>query len=256
MIEVPETKLEFTKELVRDTGRLIQSLMSQNLNIDTKQNAHDFVTNVDKQAEEFMVAAIQAMYPDQGFITEEKMIDNEVKHDMWIIDPIDGTTNFIFQKRNFAISVGYYEDGQPQFGIVYDVVGDEMYVGITGEGSYLNEQKLEPLDPKVVLKDAIVNADNRMFKTFKVDLDEHIMVQRYLGSAALEIIAVAAGRTNSYMSRRLKPWDIAAAVIILKEVGGTWYFGEHHDAIAYADKHEVFMSGSNATILESLIALR
>lgn len=249
-------KLEYAKELVRDAGAYVKHLMSEGLDIETKSNIHDFVTNVDKQTEQFLINGINATYENQDFITEEKMTQTQGLSQMWIIDPIDGTTNFIFQKRNFAISVAYYEDKQPVFGIVYDVMADEMYVGVSGHGASVNGKKLNHLSSHTTLKDAIVNADNQAYKTFKVDLDDHIMTQRYLGSAALEIVTIAAGRTNAYISHRLKPWDVAAAVIVLQEAGGTWCYGDVVDGIYYEDTNGYFIGTSNQNVMSSLLELR
>lgn len=245
-------KLNYAKFIVRETGELIKKQMENALDIDTKMNEHDFVTNVDKQAEQHLINDINAKYEHQDFVTEEKMVATQGGDQVWIIDPIDGTTNFIFQKRNFAISVAYYENKKPVFGIVYDVMADNMYYAYAGEGAWVDDVKLLPLDTEKELKDAIVNADNRTLKTFKVDMDDTFMVQRYMGSAALEIVEVAMGRSQSYISRRLKPWDVAAAVIILKEVGGTWSFGDVRDGIFFEDEHGYFLSGSNTKIYDAL----
>lgn len=249
-------KFNYAKRIVRETGALIQTLMNESLDIDTKMNAHDFVTNVDKRAEQHLINTIRAQYDNQDFITEEKMTENRSGDQVWIIDPIDGTTNFIFQKRNFAVSVAYYENEKPVFGIVYDVMADTMYSAVSGVGAWMDDVVLSALDTETNLKDAIINADNRTLKTFKVDMDDQIMVQRYIGSAALEIVEVAAGRSQSYISRRLKPWDVAAAVIILKEVGGSWMFGQCENEIFFEDEHGYFLCASNKKIYEALQALR
>ena len=103
-----QTRLEFTEKLVYETGALIRNMMASSLEIDTKSSANDFVTNVDKAAEQFLVEGILDAYPNQDFLTEEKTIERQESDDLWIIDPIDGTLNFIYQRRNFAISIAYY----------------------------------------------------------------------------------------------------------------------------------------------------
>lgn len=249
-------KLIFAKELVYETAEFIREKMKERLDIDTKKNNHDFVTNVDKGAESYLVDKINARYDQQDFVTEEKMIETKGLKDTWIIDPIDGTMNFIYLKKDFAISLAYYEDKKPVFGIVYDVVADEMFVGIHGQGAYLNDKKLQPLDQTTPLSESIINADTKSFLTFKENIIPLIMSQRYVGSAAIETCAVAAGRSNTYVSRRLNPWDIAAGVIILQEVGGTWNYGELEDEIYFEDKQGYFIGSSNRLIKDSLLALR
>lgn len=249
-------KLNFAKELVYETADFIREKMKEGLDIDTKKNDHDFVTNVDKGAESYLINKINATYEGQDFVTEEKMIETKGLKDTWIIDPIDGTMNFIYLKKDFAISLAYYEDKKPVFGIVYDVVADEMFVGIHGQGAYLNEKALKPLDSTTQLSEAIINADTKTFLSFKVNPIEKIMSQRYVGSAAIEICAVAANRSNAYISRRLNPWDIAAGVIILQEVGGTWLYGDLEDEIYTEDKQGYFIGCGNQIIKESLLAYR
>ena len=128
------------------------------ISIETKANSSDFVTNVDKSTEVFLVEGIKAAFADQDFLTEEDTTPRVDSDELWIIDPIDGTTNFIYQKKNFAISIAYYHREKPVFGIVYDVMADKMFLGITGKGSYLNGEKLKRLI-KANFKESILYGD-------------------------------------------------------------------------------------------------
>ncbi|MDE8193391.1 inositol monophosphatase family protein [Erysipelothrix rhusiopathiae] len=251
-------KAEFTINLVREAGERIKDMMKEDINISLKSSRSDFVTNVDKQTEVFLVSGIKEAYSNQNFLTEEKTVETMGQDHLWIIDPIDGTTNFIYQKQNFSISVGYYHKGAPVFGIVYDVMADEMFVGIVGEGAYLNNIKLPMLDQSILLKDSIVSGDvyrPGLFSLTPEELKPLFITHRFLGSGALEVCHIAAVRWQSYVFPSLKVWDFAAAVIILQCVGGTYHFGDLEDGLYFDNEPRVFIAASNQNIKESLKAL-
>ncbi len=143
-----------------------------------------------------------------------------------MIDPIDGTMNFVHQQRNFAISIGIYEDGIGQLGYIYDVVHDELYHARKGFGAFLNDQRLSPLS-EVEIEDAVIGV-NALWVTDNHRINRHVLgplVQnvrgtRSYGSAAMEIAYVASGRLDSYITMRLSPWDFAGGKVIVEEVGG------------------------------------
>lgn len=251
-------KAEFTITLVREAGERIKAMMNEEIDVNLKSSRSDFVTNVDKQTEMFLVAGIQAAYENQNFLTEEKTVEQEGMEHLWIIDPIDGTTNFIYQKQNFSISVGYYHLGKPIFGVVYDVMANEMFVGIMGEGAYLNGVKLQVLNQETELKDSIISGDvyrPGLFKLTPHELKPLFITHRFLGSGALEVCHIAAGRWQSYVFPSLKIWDFAAAVIVLQCVGGTYHFGDLEDDLYFDNEPRVFIAASNPIIKESLKAL-
>ncbi|MEG0328205.1 MAG: inositol monophosphatase family protein [Erysipelothrix sp.] len=247
-------KLEFAKKVVYESGELIRKQMSESLTIDTKQNKHDFVTNVDKSTEVYIVKQIKDNYENQDFITEEKSVSYLGNSQVWILDPIDGTTNFIYQKQNFAVSLAYYEGGKPVFGIVYDVTRDEMFVGVNGEGSFLNEKILSSLDMSTRLDDAIVSSDLPTLRLFDESLESKMMVHRYVGAAAIDTCNIAAGRTNVYIARRLNVWDIAAANIILNEVCGKSSI-DGDETLKLVTHPVVYIAASNDEILKDLLEL-
>lgn len=245
-------KLEFAKKVVYESGELIKQQMKESLTVDTKQNKHDFVTNVDKSTEIYIVKQIKDKYENQDFITEEKSVSYLGNSQVWVLDPIDGTTNFIYQKQNFAVSLAYYEDGKPVFGIVYDVTRDEMFVGLDGEGSYLNDQKLPMLDQDTDLEDAIVSSDLPTLRLYDEVLENKMMVHRYVGAAALDTCNIACGRSHVYIARRLKVWDIGAANIILNEVGGKSLI-DGDETLQLVTTSVVYMAASNERILNELV---
>lgn len=247
-------RIEFTLDLVRQAAENVKKLMQEEVHIDTKSARDDFVTNVDKQTEMFLVEGIKAAFKNQDFITEEKVIATKGLDDVWIIDPIDGTTNFIYERRNFGISVAFYHKKQPVFGIVYDVMGDEMFLGIKGEGAFVNGRKLPMLNQELRLKDAIVYSDVDTLLQFGPDFKKEIISHRYLGSAALEICGVAANRFQVYAARFMRVWDVAAASIILKEVGGSFEYGGLDNEIHFSDENGEWYCGSNDPLLCELKA--
>jgi len=253
-----KAKIDYTVDLVLQAGENIKRLMNENISIETKANNSDFVTNVDKSTEVFLVEGIKGTFPNQDFLTEENTTPRVDSEDLWIIDPIDGTTNFIYQKKNFAISIAYYHREKPVFGIVYDVMADKMFLGITGKGSYLNGEKLEKVNQKRTLSESILYGDLyslSMFEKSPKDLRNELVSHRYLGAASLEICAVAENQAQAYISRNLKVWDVAAGVIILNEVGGSYYFGGHDNALFFDDSDGVFLSSQNKNIENDIKSL-
>ncbi|TFE03633.1 inositol monophosphatase family protein [Jeotgalibacillus sp. R-1-5s-1] len=218
----------FAKELIKRAGQTIIKSFDDVLNIETKSNANDLVTNMDKQIERFFVKEIQDKYPDHKILGEEGFGDQVKSLDgtVWIIDPIDGTMNFVHQQRNFAISIGVYEEGEGILGYIYDVVHDELYWASKGEGAYLNDKKLSPLK-EVKLEESILalNAtwvaphERIPFEAF-TPLVRKARGTRSYGSAALELAYIATGGIDGYMTMRLAPWDVAGGKVIIEEVGG------------------------------------
>lgn len=247
-------KITFTKELIYKAKDYIMEAM-KDMTVSTKGRHDDFVTSVDKGVETFLSDAINAQYKNQTFLTEEAMVENKESDQVWIIDPIDGTTNFIFYRRDFAISIAYYENGKPSFGIVYDVMADDMYLGITGKGAYLNDEKLDLLAQGIDLPNILFSSGYSVFKDFDFtpeELNKNIIAHRNLGSAAIEICKVAAGNLHVYQARTLNLYDIAAAVIILKEVQGKWRFGENVDCLEPIHKTAIFYACTNRNIFNFL----
>lgn len=246
-------KLEFTQKLVYEAKDFILEKVNAGVHVDTKSSRNDFVTNVDKAVETFLTSAINENFENQNFITEEGMVENSNKGQVWIIDPIDGTTNFIYQKQYFAISIAYYEDAKPVFGIVYDVMADEMFVGIAGEGAYLNGKKIEKLDQTETISDVIYSGGLSFPKYFNEDpvsFNSKIIAHRNLGSAAIEICHIATGRLHVYFARSLNLWDVGAALIILNEVGGHWRFGHEIDSLNLENDKALFMGTSSQNIYD------
>jgi myo-inositol-1(or 4)-monophosphatase len=218
----------YAKEWVKEAGAKIRASFSETLNVQSKSNPNDLVTNMDKETEKYFIEKIRTTFPDHFVLGEEGYGDNpeELSGIVWIIDPIDGTINFIHQQRNFAISIGIYEKGIGRIGLIYDVVHDELYHVLKGNGAYLNDTRLPELE-EVQVNEAIIGL-NATWVTENARIDPSILAKlvrdvrgtRSYGSAAMEIANVVSGRFDAYITLRLSPWDFAAGMILLEEVGG------------------------------------
>ncbi|MDA7026319.1 inositol monophosphatase family protein [Bacillus sp. CLL-7-23] len=218
------------KTWVKEAGQKIKEAMREEVTIETKSNPNDLVTNIDKETEQFLIDNIQSVFPDHHILGEEGQGDKLTSLDgiVWMIDPIDGTMNFVHQKRNFTISIGIFENGIGKIGLIYDVIHDELYHAFQGEGAYMNDTKLGKMK-RVPLEKAIlgINAtwiteNSRIDPNVLSPLVKRVRGTRSYGSAALELAYVASGRLDIYVTMRLAPWDYAAGCILLNEVGGIY----------------------------------
>lgn len=249
-------KLEFTKQLVLDAGQMIKNMMLEGVDVEEKTSPADLVTNVDKACEVFLVEGISKQFKNQSFLTEEKTVESIVSDDMWIIDPIDGTTNFIYQKENFAVSVAYFHKEKPVFGIVYDVIKGEMFWGHVDHGAFMNGRQISPLDQSQTLGQSILTGDVFRADLFSISPEElkpKFLTHRYTGSGALETAYVSDGKFQAYVFPKITIWDVAAALVLLKCAGGTWIFGDVIDGFIFDDQKRLFIGASNDLILNELL---
>lgn len=211
------------KEFVVEAAEMIKASLHTERQITTKTNPNDLVTDMDREIERYFKKKINDTFPTHYILGEEETGKDLETIDgiVWIIDPIDGTMNFVHQKRNFAISVGIYQDGIGMVGIIYDVMAAEMYYGYNGKGAFVNDMRL-PMLQTVTPSEAIVAINSGwLVKDQKLaKILSTCRGTRSYGSAALEIANVVANRLDGYISLNLSPWDFAAGLILLKEVGG------------------------------------
>ncbi len=214
--------LKASKSLIRDFGEI------EKLQVSSK-GPGDFVSAADKRSEKIIIDELLKINPKYGILSEEVGAINENNKDnRWIIDPIDGTFNFLNGIPQFAISIGYEEKGEIVSGIIFDPIKDEMFFAEKGSGAYINNSRLR-VSNKSKLQDSLlvtggpkINSLLRknIFEEFiKVSNIAHAPIRKF-GSAALDIAYVAAGRFDGFWQWGLKYWDIAAGLIILKEAGG------------------------------------
>ncbi len=208
------------RALVHDFGEV------ENLQVSVK-GPGDFVSTADHQAERTLHAELSRARPAFGFLLEE---GGEIKGDgrhRWIIDPLDGTTNFLHGIPHFAISVGLERDGEIVAGIIYDPMRDEMFFAEKGFGAFVNERRLR-VSARPRLDDAVIGTGipfrdrgdhPHYLKLLGAVMGATSGVRRQ-GTASLDLAYVAAGRYDGFFEIGLKPWDMAAGIIIVKEAGG------------------------------------
>jgi myo-inositol-1(or 4)-monophosphatase len=207
--------------LVRDFGEIEQLQVS-------KKGPADFVSNADLKAERTLRQELSKVRPDWGFLLEESgvIVGKDPDH-RWVVDPLDGTLNFLHGIPHFAITIAAEKLGEPIAGIVYDPIRDELFWAEKGQGAYLNERRLR-VSGRTRLDEAVVatclprqgeERQKRGLAELAVVMPEVAEVRRF-GSAALDLAYTAAGRYDGYWEWSLSRWDISAGVLIVREAGG------------------------------------
>ncbi len=213
----------------RQAGQIILRAMDRldELKVEEKSR-NDFVSNIDKEAESVIVEALHKTYPDHGILGEEHGQSFESEEFTWIIDPLDGTTNFLQGIPHFCISIALQKGRQLEHGVIYDPVRNETFVASRGYGAHLNGKRIR-VSQRSKLEEMVLNtgippaavgrhldAYMDMLKTFTANC----RAIRRAGSAALDLAYVAAGRADGFWEIGLSPWDIAAGALLVREAGG------------------------------------
>ena len=195
-----------SKSIIRDFGEV------ENLQV-SKKGPYDFVTKTDKHVEKILIEELSKTKKNYSFITEETgNIKNKDKENIWIIDPIDGTTNFLHGIPHFAICIAHQSKGDILSGLIFDPIKDEMFFAEKDKGSFLNNKKIR-VSKKNSLEDCLFSSNHEGVKFSDLNM-------RYSGCAALDLAYVAAGRLDGFFHNKINLWDIAAGEIMVKEAGG------------------------------------
>lgn len=236
------------KDWVLGAGKYIREQIDEPLEVETKSSAKDLVTQMDKNTESFFAERIRSKYSDHKILSEEGFGDvlETLEGIVWIIDPIDGTMNFVNQKQNFAISIGIYQDGIGEIGLIYNVMDDVLYSSKRSEGAYKNEKRLPMIDKaadlgqSILILNAFWACENKVIEEKPIQaLIKEVRGTRSYGSAALELAYLTEGIVDSYFTMKLAPWDLAAGLVMLNEVGGT---------ATQADGREINMLKNNSLL--------
>ncbi len=214
--------------IARDTGDFIRKEVDrlQHTQIETK-SIHNFVTYVDKTAEEQLVEKLQALLPEAGFIVEENTIDKKGKKYQWVVDPLDGTTNFIHGVPVFSVSIALMQHDEVVLGVVYEINHNEYFSAVKGGGAFLNNVPIKVSEAATVHESLLATGFpyydysrlNQYMELFTWCLRNSHGVRR-LGSAAVDLAYVACGRFDGFFEYSLSPWDVAAGSLLVKEAGG------------------------------------
>ena len=213
----------------RKAGNVIAKNYERRDDIQTsKKGINDYVTSVDKAAEAEIIEIIQKSYPDHTIISEERSaLEGKDSDIQWVIDPLDGTTNFVKGLPHFSVSIAIRVKNRTEVGVVYDPIRNELFTAVRGEGAKLNEVRLR-VDSQNELNGAILatgfpfKQPSLMPTQFAImnNLIDEAADFRRTGSAALDLCYVASGRVDGYFEMGLKPWDCAAGDLIVREAGG------------------------------------
>jgi len=188
---------------------------------------NDLVSYVDKTAEEMIVAALQKVLPEAGFITEEKTINRVGERYNWIIDPLDGTTNFIHGLPVYSVSIALQEYDELVIGVVYEVNKNECFYAWKGSRAYLNGNEIKVSNCKAINESLLATgfpyydfSKQAAYIALFTELMKSCHGLRRLGSAAVDLAYTACGRFDGYYEYNLNPWDVAAGILIVRQAGG------------------------------------
>ena len=196
----------------------------------TEKNPNDFVTEVDQAAEQAIIEVLKTAYPDHAILAEESGASANLHDDnenVWIIDPLDGTTNFIHGFPQYCVSIALQQRGQITQAVIYDPTRNDLFTATKGGGAYLNEKRIR-VTKRDKINDALIGTGfpfratddiDQYLKMFKI-MSQSCAGLRRPGSAALDLAYVACGRLDGFFEKGLKPWDLAAGSLLITESGG------------------------------------
>lgn len=216
-----ETKYRLAQSLVLQAGEFLKTHLHDELEIEEKENATDLVTQLDKLIQQFLTDQIKKEYPSDLIFGEEGGDVSSISNgNVWVIDPIDGTSNFIAQKNDFAIMLAYFENGIGQFGLIYDVMQDKLFHGGGKFPVFCNKERLA--SPSLSsISQTLLGLNAQLYAANKhglADLANISLGTRSVGSAGIGFSHVLEGRLFAYASY-LYPWDYAAASILGQDLG-------------------------------------
>lgn len=244
------------KALARSVGEYLVAEQAELKRKDVEmKGTRDYVTYVDKTAEEMLVKGLQALLPDSGFLTEEGTVEYVEKTYTWIIDPLDGTSNYVHGDTTYSVSIALTRGSETILGVVHDPVVNQMYWATEGGKAYMNDEQLS-----VSRHASIENGYIGFGIPYSLNEQGEQILQRALkqfrkasfrikGSAALDLCYVAAGVTDAFFHSGLSPWDVAAGAFILIQAGGTCTDFSGGDRFVFARE----MVASNGKIHEEIM---
>ena len=214
-------------EIAREAGAIIREGFGKNFLVEYKTNVTNLVTEIDKKSEARIISFVKKEFPSHSILAEESGRHDSLNEFLWIIDPLDGTTNFAHGLPIFSVSIGVQKNDEIIYGVVYDVMRDAMYISEKGNGAFCNDRRLQVSENDDLMKSVLVTGfpynvhENPDFaiERFSAFLRTAGAVRR-LGSAAIDMCYVAEGVFDGFWEVSLNAWDMAAGKLIVEEAGG------------------------------------
>jgi len=228
------------------------------LTIRTKRQ-HDFVSEVDHAAEDAILGVLKDAYPSHGFLAEESGYKDKEREYLWVIDPLDGTTNFLHGVPQYCVSIGLMHKGKPTQAVVFDPTRNELFTASKGAGAYLNDRRIRV--SKVDKLDGALISTGFPFKVID-HVDDYLRMLKNMmkstsgvrraGAAALDLAYVACGRYDGFWEQGLSPWDMCAGALLIREAGGL--VGDMEGNEGFLDKGEIVAANGKlfAALLKTL----
>jgi len=242
--------LQIAEVIARQAGAVLMEGYGNVRHIQQK-GVIDLVTEFDKRSEEVIISSIQQKFPDHAILAEESGHNKTISDYQWVIDPLDGTTNFAHGIPIFSVSIGLLRNNSPVAGVVYDPVRNEMFSAELGQGATLNNHPIQ-VSSQTDLGQAVISTGfpydvrtnpRNNFAQF-VQFQLRTQAVRHLGSAALDCTWTAMGRLDGYWEFAVKPWDIGAGALIVREAGGR---------VTSVDADENFLSNDSILVSNGLL---
>ncbi|KAM6953398.1 inositol monophosphatase 1-like [Aplochiton taeniatus] len=219
--------------VAREAGAVIRDALQKDMKVTCKSSSVDLVTQTDQMVEQIIISSVKEKFPTHSFIGEESVAAGHAclftDNPTWIVDPVDGTTNFVHGFPFVAVSIGLAVNKEIEFGVVYSCIEDKMYTGRKGKGAFCNGQTLHVSNVTDIKKSLIItefgsNRDaetvGKIFSTMQKVLCIPVHGLRGLGTAAVNMCAVASGAAEAYFEMGMHCWDVAAGALIVTEAGG------------------------------------
>jgi myo-inositol-1(or 4)-monophosphatase len=255
----PDVLLETAAQGARAAGRMLVQRLPAPREVRAK-GPRDIVTDADLAAEEIITRTIRARFPDHALLMEEKGASNGDAPYVWVVDPLDGTTNYSRRLPIFSVSIGLVHQGELEVGVVYDPLGDHLFAARRGQGATLNGNPLRVStvdqvgDAVVGLDWARAHRDRREILARLIRIAPDCGTVRGLGSAALGLCYVAAGWIDAYFNVGLKAWDMAAGLLLIQEAGGrvtdlagnAWQPWRQHKLVSNGHLHQALLELTEA----------
>ena len=223
-----EKTMEAIQALAREVGAMQKAnLGRRDLDMDRKSSSIDLVTEIDRKSDDLIVGFLQQEYPTHSILAEESGKSGQESEYRWVVDPLDGTTNFAQGLPIFAVSIALEHRGERVLGVVYEPVTDEMFAAVKGQGSYLNGKRLRVGGKTELIECVLATGFPYDIATHPVNNVDYFTSMatktraiRRMGSAAYDLACVASGAFDGFWELCLSPWDVTASMLIVEEAGG------------------------------------